>query len=326
MPSDTVKREFHNLGELEEVKNQLARASIHPVHAELGRSIENDGTERGDGGDYERIGDRRVIWNNRADRPSYFASNEYELSQHREVIDHIEEAIQQTTGSIEMGMIRDYGEVIDGLIVFDDDNANIDVAELVGDGYVPPESEIDPHGNARARDRLGLGMRFKNSFDGSTRVPGETMGYRFICQNWMVWGEETIGVDEHLHIEELDPSFFQDLILEVFDMQDAAEGLILDAENDEIPLDWVPGILEQVGFGRNYINRICDHLSKYSQPNEEHTTAWRLYNAATYELDHNTVDRAGPDVYSEHQVRVERIISGNWDAPEEEHDFAEVIA
>lgn len=321
------KLEFHDLGQFEEVKNELARASQHPVYTDLSQNIDDEGNPRGEQlGDLEQVPGRNVVWNNRDNRPAYYASEKYELSQHREVLDLIQEAINGTTGSIKMGMVRDYGEQIDGLVVFDTDNATIDVSDLVGDGYIPPEGDVDPQGNARARDTLGLGMRFQNSFDGSTRIQGETMGYRFICQNWLVWGKETIGVDEQLHISKLDASFFADLILEVFDTKDEASGIIVDAEDDEIPLDWVPGILRQVGFGRNYVKRICQHLNGYNAPQDGHTTAWRLYNAVTYELDHNTVDRAGAGVYDDHQRRAEKILNGSWNPPEEEVEFAEVIA
>jgi hypothetical protein len=164
--------EFQSVAELEDVEQRLARGSMHPVYADL--DGDPDDTEPGD--DLERQGDRYAIWNNRDDRRAYIGSERYELVQHREVIDAIREAVSRTAGDIDKGVIRDYGSKVDGVLVFgNQEEARVDVEELLGSGYVPPE------GSNYARDRLGLGMRFKNSFDGGTKVGGSTMGYRYIC-------------------------------------------------------------------------------------------------------------------------------------------------
>lgn len=325
------RHEFHDLDALEEVKRRLATASLHPVYADLSQVVEGPTARPDDGVDrsLERIDDRYVVWNHRANSRAYFASDEYKLSQHEDVVQLIEDAMAASTSNIEFGTIRDYGEVIDGIAVLDDERAKLDVSEVVGEGYVPPEGDVDEYGDARARDRLGLGIRFKNSFDGSTRVQAETIAYRFICQNWCVWGEETIGRVEQLHLDDLDVDLFVDLISDLFEMRDDTLALIRDAETDTVPLDWTPSILNEVGFGRNYTKRICQHLDGYSAPkdvDEGYTTTWRLYNAATYELDHNTVDRAGPDVYDEHQESVQAIIEGDWSSPTETRSFDQVIA
>lgn len=306
---------FDTIGELQDVKEQLARASEMPMFVDTGQEFSGGAVEDvGEPVDPRHHDDVKAIWNNRDDRLSYIAgADTYEVTQHRRVLDLIEGAIEQTTGSIDKGHIRDYGEKIDGVLVFgNQEDARIDVEDLVGDGYVPPE------GSDWTQDRLGLGMRFRNSFDGGTKVGGSTMGYRYICANWMVWGESEIGRAEQLHIKELDEDFFADIIQEVFEVKDQVESIIVEGEEDEVPLAWAPKVLEDAGFGRNYRKRIISELNQQTHPNEDSTTLWRLYNAATTYLDSETVNDVNNGVYDSHQARAWKILTMDTIEPPEE--------
>lgn len=302
------QHQFDDLGELEDVKNRLARASRHPVHADLGTEYdEHSGGEQPVSGDTKQLG-KHALWNNRDDSLAYFGSDRFNLIQHREVLDTITTAVENTEGSIEKGVIHDYGSKIDGVLVFgDQDKASIDVGDLVDtdgdtwrDGYVPPE------GADYTRDVLGLGMRFFNGWDGRTKVGGSTMGYRFICQNWMVWGEQTIAQDEAFHLkgpEEhvgLDPAFFEDIIHEVFDEKGPAEEAVRRAIEEEVPLSWVPAVLDDAGFGDDYARRISHRVRNQTPPRDDHTTLWHIYNAATAFIDHDKAGEIGPSVYQRH--------------------------
>jgi len=230
-------------------------------------------------------------------------SKRYNLIQHREVVDAIREAVAATTGSIEKGVVRDFGAHVNGVLVFgDQDEAEIDVTELVGDGYVPPE------GSDWARDRLGLGMRFHNSFNGRSGFGGSTMAYRFICGNWMVWGEEEIAGRSDYHIKSkddehgIDPAYFEDVIGAVFDARDPLAGTVKDSiEEGEMPIEWAPGVLREAGFGTNYAKRITGRLLEMEQPRDGGTTTWHLYNAATGHLDNDREGDLGPEPYDRHQ-------------------------
>ena len=309
--------EFSTMGDLEDIQNGLARASRHPIHVdlrteysemgvhqltqmELGQTRE-DVVQRLENVDLQR--DIHVVWNNRDDERAYIGSQRYNLIQHREVIDAIREAVERTTGSIEKGVARDYGSHVSGVLVFgDQDNAIIDVGELVGDGYVPPEGEW-PTG---VKDRLGLGMRFHNSFDGRSGYGGTTMGYRFICGNWLVWGEEEIAQKSSYHIKSeddtpgVDADYFEDVIGAVFEQRDALSGIVKDSiEEGEIPIEWAPGMLEEAGFGANYQKRIVSRLIAWEDEGG-YTDAWTLYNAATHHLDNERVNELGPERYEHH--------------------------
>lgn len=310
--------EFANIGDLEEIQNGLARASRHPIHVDLGTNYSEMGvsdlsqTTFDDGGQLmageiaERLekvkfqSDIHVVWNNRDDERAYIGSQRYNLIQHREVIDAIREAVDRTTGSIEKGVVRDYGSRVNGVLVFgNQDDAIIDVEELVGDGYVPPE------GADWTKDRLGLGMQFHNSFDGRSGCGGTSMGYRFICGNWMIWGREEIAEKSSYHIKSeddtpgVDADYFEKVIGSVFEQKDALSGTVKGSiEDGELPIEWAPGMLEEAGFGANYQKRIVAKLLQWEEG--DYTDAWTLYNAATYHLDNEKVQDLGPERYEHH--------------------------
>lgn len=333
--------EFSNIGELEDIQNGLARASRHPIHVDLGTGYTEMGvpqlaqSELGKSRDdvVDRLGnvelqrDIHVVWNNRDDERAYIGSERYNLIQHREVIDAIREAVDRTTGSIEKGVVRDYGEHVNGVLVFGDrEDAIIDVEELVGDGYVPPEGEW-PTG---VKDRLGLGMRFHNSFDGRSGYGGTTMGYRFICGNWMVWGEEEIASKSSYHIkggEEapgVGADYFEEVIGSVFEERDALAGVVKESiEDGEVPLSWAPGLLEDAGFGANYQKRIASRLNSWVDG--DRTDMWTIYNAATYHLDNERVAELGPERYDHHHGSAWRLLEMEPESPEEEVEDLEAF-
>lgn len=327
-----IQREFHSTEELDTITESLATASQHPVYTDLGREYEGEieGTdEMSPIEDLRPQPDLTMVWNNREDVRAYISSDEYELVQHEEVLDMIRDAVDQTVGSIDFGMIRDYGSVFDGILVFgNQDEASINLAELLGDDYLPPEErpETDPTATtSRWRDAVGIGMRFQNSWDGSKKIMGSTMGYRYICQNWMVWNEQTIGRVERAHVGEIGDDFFEDLIFEVFDTKTPLSTIILQAENNELPLDWVPGVLEQAGFGKQYQKRIGARVLGQRRYRDSATTMWRLYNAATYELDHEVAPESTLTTYNVHQNKAWRLITSDPEAPEEEVDLEEFV-
>lgn len=304
------------MAELEEIKHRLARASRHPVHVDLG--TEYDETEESPNPvDPQPLDDYHIIWNNRDDSMAYKGSRRYNLIQHREVIDTIQTAVDNTVGSIEKGVIRDYGSSIDGVLVFgNQEDASVDVMDLVGDGYVPPE------GADWTRDRLGLGMRFRNGFDGRTKIGGSTMGYRFICQNWMVWGEHTIAQDEDFHLKGknesigLDPEFFEDIIGRVFDRREFVEKVVVESTEATFPVDWTPDVLEQAGFGAGYARAIAAVVRDQHSQNGE-TSLWNVYNAATSYIDHKKAPEVGESVYQRHHETAWSILDVEVEEPEE---------
>lgn len=332
------KHEFDTMAGLDEVANGLARASRHPVHVDLG-------TDYGEAGaiplNQQTLDQRRsleqvadnvepqddlyAIWNSREDERAYIGSKRYRLIQHREVLDVIAEAVSNTRGSIDKGVVRDYGDHVRGVLVFGNtDEAVIDVHELVGDGYVPPE------GAGYARDRLGLGMRFENSFNGRSGFGGSTMGYRYICQNWMVWGEEQIADRSDYHIRGSDddhgvpPEYYEELIHSVFERRDMLEGVVKESvEEGEIPLEWAPQLLADAGFGKNYQRRITGRLLSQDKERDGYVNVWDVYNAATYHLDHDMVQGLGPETYDRHQADAWDVLQVDPRPPEEDVDVEE---
>jgi hypothetical protein len=321
--------EFHSVSELEELSNGFARASRHPLHADLSTEYDDrDPAGLDDADGTIPMNDTHVIWNNREDRRAYIGSQRYNLVQHREVVDAIREAVDRTVGGIEKGVVRDYGEHVNGTLVFSNqEGARIDVGELVGDGYVPPE------GSDWTRDRLGLGMRFHNSFDGRSGFGGSTMGYRFICANWMVWGEQEIAERSSYHIKGddegvgIDPDYFVEVIDAVFERKERVESVVKTAvEDGEVPLSWTPGLLEGAGFGKNYSRNIVHRLLDMEQTREDHTTMWHLYNAATAHVDHDRGPSLGPERYDHHQENAWAMLVEEPEAPEEEVEELEEFA
>lgn len=320
---------FEGLGEFREVLPQLATASAHDVFVDLGAGY---GAGRDSPRDPKRVG-HKAIWNDRDDRLAYIGTEKYTITQHEEMLRYIDEAVGQTVGEVDIGRIRDYGERLDGMITLD--GHSIDVGELVGEGYVPPDSSVMETRASTAqegiqddtgwtRDILGVGIRFGNSFDGSEKVNLETMGYRFICQNWMVWGEETIGSHEQLHMDELKPEHVEELIFDVLDKQDEAEGIVADAVEDRIKPSWAAPLLDDAGFGPRYQKNIIEELFNYDMVDGE-WSRWALYNSAVYILDHNVVQDVNPNVYDRHQDKANYILVNDVSSPDEEVPLAEVL-
>jgi len=329
--------EFDNIGELEDVQNGLARASRHPLHIDFGTEFDEGGvaplSQLELGGDaatrlaeLEPMQEMHAVWNNRDDGLAYLGSERYNLIQHREVIDAIRDAVGATTGSIEKGVVRDYGPHVDGVLVFgDQDDAIIDVRELVGDGYVPPE------GDDWYQDRLGLGMRFHNSFNGRSGYGGTSMAYRFICGNWMVWGEEAIESKSSYHIKSereapgVSADYFEAVIGAVFEQRDPLAGVVKDSiEEGEMPVEWAPAVLDDAGFGKNYQKRIAARLL-VNEPGPE-TTLWDVYNAATGYIDNERVGDLGPERYDHHQASAWAVLETEPREPDVEMDSLEEFA
>ena len=150
------------------------------------------------------------------------------------------------------------------------------------------------------------------------------MGYRFICQNWMVWGEETIREKEDYHIKSkdsdvgIDPDYFEEVIAEVFERRDMLSDTVKHAEEDgEMPLSWVPAHLERAGFGKQYQKNIVYRLLDQTHESSE-TTTWRVYNAATTHLDHDRAVAMGPEPYDQKQDAAWQVLTSEPEAPEEE--------
>jgi hypothetical protein len=316
--------EFDSPGGLEETKHRLARASRHPLHVDLSTEYDerSDGPESAEG--LRSMSPKHVVWNNRSDTPAYVGSGRYNLIQHREVLDAVQEALQGTGAEVEKGMVRDRGEHVDGVLVFAGGDARIDVEDLV-DGYVPPEGEW-PFG---MKDRLGLGMRFHNSFDGRSGFGGSTMAYRFICGNWMVWGEETIAERSDYHIKSagdrpgVDPGYFEEVIGAVFERKEMVQDVVMESAVDEFPVEWAPGLLKRAGFGGGYARDITARL--LHSGHDETATLWDLYNMATSYLDNERAGDLGPERYDHHQGSAWAVLEGGVEEPEyqPEEDVAE---
>ena len=309
---------FRDLGELEDVKNRLARATRHPMHVDLGTTYEDD-VDSPDPIDPHALDDYHVIWNNRDDCMAYRGSKRYNLIQHREVIDSIQTAVDNTVGSIDKGVIRDYGSSVDGVLVFgDQDEASVDVMDLVGDGgYIPPE------GAEWTEDVLGLGMRFYNGWDGRTKIGGSTMGYRYICQNWMVWSEHTIASESDMHLKGrddavgVDPEFFESIINRVFDKRKFVEEVVVESTGERFPLDWTPDVLEAAGFGAGYARAIAGFVRDQHEADDGKTTLWNVYNAATAYIDHEKAEDVGESVYQRHHETAWDVLSVDVEEPED---------
>lgn len=311
---------FEGLGAFRDALPQLAGASSHPVYVDLGQSY-GDADEPNQ---TERIS-HQAIWNDRDDRLAYVGTDAYEITQHADMLSYVDDAVGETVGEIDIGRIRDYGERIDGMVTLN--GHNVDVADITDDGYVPPEGEIiddrtasveeAKQADGTVRDILGVGIRFHNSFDASERIRLQTMGYRYVCQNWMVWGEETIGEYTQLHIDELSREDVEDLIFDVMDTKEDRDILIRDAVEDDAPWNWIAPHLENVGFGQRYQKRIMQKLHDYGGVSSDTVRRWDLYNATTDVLDNTVVGDVNPNVYDRHQDKASELLSNEFSSPSE---------
>lgn len=333
MPGYRRIHRFEGLGEFRETVDKLATASAHPVVADLGRSYGTDDEELVD----PHPLDHQAIWNTRDDELSYIGTDVYTITQHHEILDVVDRAVGETVGEIDIGRIRDFGDRIDGMLTLH--GHNVDVEELVGEGYIPPEGELLDdrtqdtesafQSDGTVRDILGVGVRFGNSFDASERISFETMGYRYICQNWMVWGEETIGEFTQLHVDELNATAIEELIFDVVDKQEQVGDLVREAVEDELKWSWVDPFLEDAGFGKNYRKRIIETVRAYGGVSGDKLRRWDLYNGITDHLDHHVMvggdDGVNPNVYDRHQSKAQYVLKNEAKSPSEEVPLEEII-
>lgn len=325
MPGFTTEHTFDSVSEFRDAIDQLAQASSHPVYVDLDRGYGSGGSAP----DNPKQIDHQAIWNTRDDDLAYIGTDSYEITQHHEVLDTIDRAIGQTVGEIDIGRVRDYGERIDGMLTLN--GHNVDVGALVGDGYVPPEGELlddrtqsvpDAFGSdGTVRDILGVGIRFGNSFDASERIRVETMGYRYVCQNWMIWGKETIGEYTQLHVDELATTHIEDLIFDVIDKQEEIEGIVADSVQDRLKWSWIAPLLEDAGFGIGYQKRIVKKLQSYAGCNGDEVRRWDVYNAITDLLDNEVMvsgdDGVNANVYDRHQGRAQAVLTEDISSSDE---------
>lgn len=324
-------RRFEGLDGLTDVADKLATASAHDVYIDIGREYKPPipADERSDPA-YPKQTDRQAIWNARDGDLAYIGSNEYEITQHADVLGVITDALKQSSSEVGFGAIRDYATHIDGFVTLE--GHNIDVYDLVGDGYRPPArpdmaneymTDIGAQENGNwTTDDLGVGLRFKNSFDGSKKILLETMAYRHICQNWMILGKETIGSHQMLHVDILNPDDVESVIGMVIDDKDSIASQIHDAVHERYPIHFIPDALRHVGFGPTYRQWIIDTLAAFDI-NKRDVSLWQTYNAITQHLDHEVVSDIRAEAYQGHQERASRVLMGDIGDPSPTDDFEE---
>lgn len=334
MPGYKRHHQFEGLGEFRDTIDHLAEASNHPVFADLGDAYSVDADDV-DPQELQRLR-HQAIWNKRDDELAYIGTDAYEITQHKELLGVIDDAVGQTVGEIDIGRIRDYGDRIDGMLTLD--GHNVDVGALTDGGYVPPEGELledrtadvadAKDADGTVRDILGVGIRFGNSFDASERINVETMGYRFICQNWMVWGEETIGEFTQLHVSELNPEDIEELIFDIIDKKEDVESLVIESIDDKLKWSWVAPFLDDAGFGTQYQRKIIRKLREYDSDRDE-LRRWDVYNAVTDVLDNGVMvagdDGVNPNVYDRHQGRAQYVLNNEVTSPGEEVPLDELL-
>lgn len=328
------ERTFGSLGEFRDIVPSLARASSHNVYIDVGNEYDPFAGKLNETGEpeYPMAVNKQAIWNDRDNSLAYMGSEEYTITQHATTMELIDDALGHAVGDIGIGRVRDYGEVVDGFATLE--GHDIDVMELCDGGYVPPARAdmADPtlttqeakDDDGWVRDRLGVGIRFQNSFDGSRTLTVETMGYRFICQNWLLWGEQEIGSQKMVHVNALDREIIEDLIFDVMEKKDDIEEQIVLSAGEEYPIETVPNILDDVGFGVHYANNITETLLTFD--NERMVSLWDIYNATTQHLDHERVTEVVPETYQKYQRSAAEMFAGNIGDPEPVEDFHEVYA
>lgn len=314
-------RTFDSLGEFRDIFPKLASASSHNVYIDIGDSYTPANSEATDELTYGVCVDKQSIWNDRDSELAYIGSDNYTITQHADVLRTIDDALGKTVGEVGIGAVRDYGSYIDGFATLE--GHSIDVAELVGEGYVPPDGAGADDGHAT--DTLGVGIRFQNSFDGSEKLVLETMGYRFACQNWLLWGSEEIGSQQMLHVRNLDQGRVEDLIFEVVDEKETVEETIIASTGETYPIEAVPEVLHNVGFGATYTKNITRLLQTFDI-DQQNVSLWHIYNATTQHLDHDVVDGVVPETYQTWQQAATNIFMGEVGDPSPVEEFASVYS
>lgn len=255
--------------------------------------------------------DYKGIYNTNSKALAQIVSKHYQIIQHPDVLRAIGEVLDEAGVKVN-GMVKDFGNQIQGNLVFDNQ----------GEPVQDPESGIR------------LGIRFLNSYNKSTSFRLELYGFRMICQNGMALGQALHNVREvtfHMGQEKTVDTLkeiVRRFITNAMDSTETLQGYIDQCINDRADWNSIGKLLEKLFQHKKHRDKIgeilgisfievVDKKTKKKTYNyvlekegKKNITRWELYNAITNYASHNDL---GLSVENRIQETAQKILRKNYE-------------
>jgi len=222
------------------------------------------------------MADRQSVWRVAQDgspiepTPVADVSSKYTLFDHKDVLLKVRDAIGSRQVNFR-GSVTESGNRIHGLLIFEDPKFEVPLLTLFDD-YVK------------------LGLRFRNSVDGSLTWGGSAFGIRMICCNYNMWGD-LLGKVEGRHTGNVEMKF--DAMLE--NLLERAEKLLPQVNDkawqDELDPEKTYELMLGAHTPPSYIPLVVNRLEELEPKIAEgHFNRYTMYQAVTAFITRSQVD------------------------------------
>jgi len=243
---------FTGYSELESAINSLDSAEIRKVW--VGQDKETSVQQK----------QYSAIWNTSKGKTEAVMSNKYTLVQHKDAFFPLLQAVQ-TFQSGCFGFITDEGGKAYIDVLFEDEQFT----------FEPDDAE-----------KIHLGIRASNTYDGTGAFTVRAYGYRKYCDNGMVFGKRALANSYQIHRGTVSVDVFTSILNKIKDFIPSIRACINEAIQDELEFSQIQKILKEVGIGKRQGSLILSAIITQENP-----TRWSLYNAVTDFITHRLDNR-----------------------------------
>lgn len=166
--------------------------------------------------------------------------------------------------------------------------------------YYPDKNGIEQNSiEVEEGDTIRLGLRFSNSYDGSTALRVQFVATRLVCDNGMTTQGLLDSTSTRHTINALDPEEFKDIVYEKYKEADfdLLENILREAKEVYVdnPVEWI----EAWGLIENVPKALIKHLQLEVLKNKlDKVSRYKLYNMGTRAVTHGYVKTQSGDIMS----------------------------
>lgn len=223
-----------------------------------------------------------------------FHSDNYEVVQHSVIIDAMCDASRDTSLSLfghfdeENGRFNGYGTF-----------ANPDVHINLG------EEHDDP---------VMLGMRFYNSHNGDSKFGGEIFGIRYVCGNYMAYGDVLGKVSiKHFKSAENVANSLAGVLKGFVDRMDSLKDRVHYIRDTILTADEQSAVLWGIGFNPKQVESIMTYKALLNPELTGSISAYDIYNAGTAFISYKVSGAGTVNSNLGLSEKVERLLTGKID-------------
>lgn len=172
--------------------------------------------------------------------------------------------------------------------------------------YYPEDYTVDIN-NAEEGDRLRLGFRFTNSYDGSSAVRVRMIGQRLKCKNGIIVPESIGEVSTRHTKNSIEADDLKDIVGNMYDSDlEMLTEIMHDAKRTYIddPIKWIQAFSFKENLPANLKNSILERVIKN---NNESISRYRLWNMFTRAITHGYNSKGTNDAVGLSETYLERL-------------------